>query len=86
MRQVLMAANGKSEIFRHRLPPTLNTLNIRILIESVVNLNEVEDFRIRLQRRLIRNLKVSPTARPDEKLSQLIHYPRPTLAEIYSLI
>ena len=69
-----MAPNCECEVLRHDSPPTFNPPNIRKLVESVVDFDEVEDFRICLQRRLVRNLKVSPAARSDKVLNhELTH-------------
>ena len=76
MSKVLMATNRIREVSRHSSPPTLNPPNIRILIESVIDLDKIENFRIRLQKRLIWDFKVSPATRPNKIISQQPHIPR----------
>src|SRR3990170_4898024 len=73
MRKVLMTTHSKHEVSRHGSPPTFNPPNIWILVESVVELDKIENFRIRLQRPLVWNLKICPTTRPDKIVSQRQH-------------
>jgi hypothetical protein len=64
------SAHRKREIVRHRPSPLLSHSRVRILIKSVVDFNKIENFRIRLKRRLAWNIEISPAARSDKIISQ----------------
>jgi hypothetical protein len=65
-----MATHGKRKVLRHGPSPLLNRPCARILIEGVVYFDEIENFRIGLQRRLAGNLEIRPAARSDKIINQ----------------
>jgi hypothetical protein len=71
MRQVLMTTHGKRKVLRHNPSPLLTHPRARILIEGAIHFDEIENFRIGLQRRLAGNLEIRPAARSDEIINQV---------------
>jgi hypothetical protein len=70
MGEVLVATHRKRELSRYLSPPGLDETLAWVLIEGTVYLHKIEDFRVGFQRRLIGNLKVSPTTGANQIINQ----------------
>ena len=65
-----MATHDKREVSGHSFSPVFHRSGIGVFIESVVDLDEVEDLRVRLERLFPWNFEVSPAACPDQVLHE----------------
>jgi len=59
-----VATHGKREVSGHSFSPVFHRSGIGIFVESVVDLDEVEDLRVRLERLFAWNFEVSPAFVP----------------------
>ena len=75
-----MEAHGENEAFGHGSSPAFHGSLVRKLVEGIVDFGEVEDFGVRLQRRLFRDFEVCPTAGSNEVLGQNTAHSAVTLA------
>ena len=59
-----MATHGKREVSGYSFSPAFQRSGVGVFIESMVDLDEVEDLRVRLERLFAGNFEVSPAFVP----------------------
>ena len=72
MCEILVATQRKSEVFGDDSSPFFNHFSWRILVKGAVDFYEVEYFAVGLQRGFVGDVKVCPSACPDQIINQQI--------------